>query len=232
MVATVLAALAFVQVTAPQPGDPFISPLRVRGAATVPFTLEITSWDGVILTSRKVTRTGPFVLSLRFAPGLYARGALIVHPRGGRVLEIPLGTRVVTIDGVVGVRPGMSPTEVAHAWGLSLHLSGPPGSVCLTAPVTVAGMSGYALFQSDRFSAVFLSRKAATDTGIRIGSTLADLRRVYGKRLESRPDKYVPGARNFFVKQQRQLRFDVSKRGRVTMIGFGDAGVRLVEGCS
>ncbi|HEY6030755.1 MAG TPA: hypothetical protein VIU44_09335, partial [Gaiellaceae bacterium] len=73
---------------------------------------------------------------------------------------------------------------------------------------------------------------AATDTGIRIGSTLADLRRVYGKRLESRPDKYEPGARNFFVTKRWQLRFDVSRRGRVTAIGFGDAGVRLVEGCS
>ena len=232
MVAAVLAALALVQVTAPQPGDPFVSPLRVTGAATVPFTLEVTNWDGLIVARRSVTRTGPFAVDVRFATTVYARGSLIVRPRGGRVVEIPLGTKVVTIDGVVGVRPGMSPTAVAHAWGVTLRLSGPSGLDCTTAPVTVAGMSGTALFQQNRFSAVFLDRKAATDTGIRIGSTLADLRRVYGKRLESRPDKYEPGARNFFLTERWQLRFDVSKRGRVTTIGFGDAGVRLVEGCS
>ena len=93
-------------------------------------------------------------------------------------------------------------------------------------------MSGYALFVRSRFGAVFMNRGAVDEAGIRIGSTVAQLRAAYGARLSSRPDKYVPGARNYFVKKRWQLRFDVSKAARVTMIGFGDANVRLVEGCA
>lgn len=231
MVAVLLAALALVQVTAPRPGDAYVSPLRVAGTASVPVTLEVANWDGLVVARQAVPKAGAFTVDLRFPLDLYARGELIVRPRGGRVLEIPLGTNPITIAGVLGVRPGMSPKAVAAAWHTTLRLTGTTASTCKEGPVTVAGMRGTVLFQANRFGAVFLTRGAATDTGIRIGSSVADLRRVY-PRLESRPDKYVPGARNLFVTKRYQLRFDVSKAGRVTRVGFGDASVRLVEGCA
>jgi hypothetical protein len=236
MLVTALAALllaAPVRVDAPQPGAPYVSPLRVRGTADVAFTLDLTNWDGLIVSHRTVARPGRFSLLLRFPKGLYARGALIVHPQGGRAIEIPLGTRVVSLQGLLGVRAGATPAQVRKAWGVKLPLSGPGGSTCRTAPVTVAGMTGYALFQDGRFGAAFFRKGAVADTGVRIGSTLAQLRRAYGSKLSSRPDKYVPGARNYFVGAKRaQLRFDVSKAGRVTTIAFGDESVRLVEGCA
>jgi len=142
------------------------------------------------------------------------------------------GAPVVSVRGLLGIRPGATPAQVRRAWHVRLPLQGPGGSTCRTGPVTVAGMTGYALFQGGRFGAAFFRRGAVTDTGIRIGSTVARLHRVYGTRLSSRPDKYVPGARNWFVGTRTQLRFDVSKAGRVTTIAFGDASVRLVEGCS
>jgi hypothetical protein len=87
-----------------------------------------------------------------------------------------------------------------------------------------------------RFGAVFLSRGAVTGRGIRIGSTLAEVRRAY-RPLSSRPNRFIPGARYYFVRRTAaphwELRIDVGPNRRVTRIVFGthDA-VRLDEACA
>ena len=139
---------------------------------------------------------------------------------------------VLGLNGAAGAIPGMTPAQLSRAWHVRVAPQYEPGMLCTSALVRVGGAWGTALFEGGRFSAVFFSGDVRTDTGIRIGSKTADLRRVYGARLESRPDKYVRGARNFFVKRRWQLRFDVTRDGTVTRIGFGNASVRLVEGCS
>lgn len=138
----------------------------------------------------------------------------------------------VTLDGVGGVRPGATAAAVSKAWNQPVVLGGGAGLDCSTAAVRIGPMIGYAIFVRGRFAAVFFDHGAVTDTRIRIGSPVAALRRAYGAKLTSRPDKYVSGARNYFVKKRWQLRFDVSPGGRVTRIGFGNAAVRLVEGCA
>jgi hypothetical protein len=55
--------------------------------------------------------------------------------------------------------------------------------------------------------------------------------------LGSRPDRYIHGGRQYFLRRKRlphwQLRFDVSPRKRVTQIVFGEGvSVRLDEGCA
>jgi hypothetical protein len=55
--------------------------------------------------------------------------------------------------------------------------------------------------------------------------------------LSFRPDRYIHGGRNFFLRRARaphwELRVDVSPDKRVTQIAFGDrASVRLDEGCA
>ena len=143
----------------------------------------------------------------------------------------------VTLDGVAGARPGMSVAAVSAAWGISLRPSYEVRSNCGTAPIERPGVKGHAIFTPrGRFGAVFFQGGAVTGRGIRIGSTLAQLRRAYPK-LSSRPDKYIHGARNYFVRRARaphwELRFDVSTRRRVTQIAFGErTAVRLVEGCA
>jgi hypothetical protein len=108
---------------------------------------------------------------------------------------------------------------------------------CGQAFLSRSGLSGYVLFMPrDRFGALFLRRGAVTGKGIRIGSTLADLRAAYSG-LSSRPDRYVHGGRQYFVRRARaphwELRFDVSPAARVTQIVFGAASsVRLDEGCA
>jgi hypothetical protein len=89
-----------------------------------------------------------------------------------------------------------------------------------------------------RFGAVFFRKGAGavTGRGIRIGSTLAQLRGAYPK-LSSRPDRYIHGGRNYFLRRARaphwELRIDVSPEKRVTQIAFGGrASVRLDEGCA
>ena len=142
----------------------------------------------------------------------------------------------VTLDGVGGVRPGLTERQVEARWGIRLRLDNAFGLECQPAPVRVGTLDGYAIFLRGRFGALFLRRGAVTGNGVRIGSTLTQLRRAYGRGLTSRPNKYTPGARDFFVRRARaphwQLRIDVSPRGRVTQIAFGDDAVRLVEGCA
>jgi hypothetical protein len=144
----------------------------------------------------------------------------------------------VTLDGVAGVRPGMPLAEVSDRWGVRLHPSYEVAPDCGPADIRgVAGLEGYAIFRPrDRFGAVFLSRGAITGRGIRIGSSLAQLRRAY-PATTSRADRYLHGARQYFVRRTAaphwELRIDVSAKKRVTRIVFGThEAVRLDEACA
>jgi hypothetical protein len=142
----------------------------------------------------------------------------------------------VTLDGVGGARPGMTAVAVSRAWNTPLRLDAPIRPGCQTAAISKGGMRGYALFERRRFGAVFFTRGARTPSGIAIGSSLDALRRAYRGRLTSKPHAYEHGARYYFLtrtsKPRWQIRLDVSVRGRVTRISFGNAAVRYTEGCA
>ncbi len=143
----------------------------------------------------------------------------------------------VTLDGVGGARPGMDVAAVSAAWGVALRPNYEVRPTCGTASIERRGIVGHAIFMPrGEFGAVFFRKGAVTGRGIRIGSTLAQLRRAYPK-LSSRPDRYSHGGRNYFLRRARaphwELRFDVSPAKRVTQIAFGErASVRLDEGCA
>jgi hypothetical protein len=143
----------------------------------------------------------------------------------------------VTVNGVDGARPGMSVEAVSAKWGVPLRPSYEVRPTCGTARIERPGIAGQAIFMPrGRFGAVFFRKGAVTGRGIRIGSTLAQLRRAYPK-LSSRPDRYIHGGRNYFLRRARvphwELRVDVSPEKRVTQIAFGErASVRLDEGCA
>ncbi len=143
----------------------------------------------------------------------------------------------VTLDGVAGARPGMSVAAVSAVWGVRLRPSYEVRPTCGTARIELPGIEGEVMVMPrGRFGAVYFRKGVVTGRGIRIGSTLAQLRRAYPK-LSSRPDKYIHGSRNYFLRRARaphwELRFDVSPASRVRQIAFGErTAVRLVEGCA
>jgi hypothetical protein len=145
----------------------------------------------------------------------------------------------VTLDGVGRAVPGMTPSQVAARWHVTLKLSPPigaPGSTCRTAAVSAGRMHGYALFEHNRLGAVFFGRGARTPSGIGIGSSEAALRRTYPGRLRREGHAYVQGGHYYFLTRRRsprwRIRFDTNARGRITQIGFGARAVSYVEGCA
>jgi hypothetical protein len=149
-----------------------------------------------------------------------------------------LGTPVrVTVDGVGGARPGMTVAAVSAKWGMRLRPDYEVRPTCGTASIERPGIRGQAIFMPrGRFGAVFFRKGAVTGRGIRIGSTLAQVRRAY-PNLTSRPDRYLHGSRNYFLRRARaphwELRIDVSPEKRVMQIAFGErTSVRLDEGCA
>jgi hypothetical protein len=139
----------------------------------------------------------------------------------------------VTLHGVGGVKPGMTPRQVSRAWGVPVVLgAASPGSPCQVAQISRGAVRGYAIFERRRFGAVFFKAGETTDTGIHRGSSLAALRAAYGARLKVYPDKYTPKAKTAFVGGAWKLRFDVNPLGKVTVIAFGAKPVTYVEGCS
>src|SRR5690606_27934926 len=108
------------------------------------------------------------------------------------------------------------------------------------AVIRAPGVRGYALFLDGAFDSVTFERgssaRVRTGKGIRIGSTMAQIRRAYGKRIRVRPDAYERGARNVFVTRYNrphwQLRMDVDAAGRVTAIGMGGESIRYAEACA
>jgi hypothetical protein len=151
---------------------------------------------------------------------------------GGNALPAP-----VTLDGVAGAVPGMTPEQVARRWGTRVDLGAEevsPG--CRTANVRKNAVRGYALFERGRFAAVWFERGAWTPSGIRIGSTRAALVRAYGSRLAWKRHAYEPGGWYAFLTRRMsprwRIRFDVSRFGKVSRIGFGARAVVYVEGCA
>jgi hypothetical protein len=164
--------------------------------------------------------------------------ALAVALAVAGVAAAALGTPArVTLDGVGGARPGMSAAAVSAAWGMPLRPDYEVRPNCGTARVARPGVVGQAIFMPrGRFGAVFFRKGAVTGRGIRIGSTLAQVRRAY-PNLSSRPDRYIHGGHNYFLRRARaphwELRVDVGPGKRVMQIAWGErASVRLDEGCA
>jgi hypothetical protein len=144
----------------------------------------------------------------------------------------------VTLDGVWGVRPGASLAAVAARWGIDLRPNYEVRRGCGEAEIRgLAGIEGYVVFMPrGQFGAVFFRQGAVTGRGIRIGSTLSELRRAY-RSLTTRPSRYLHGGWEYFARRRAaphwELRIDVDASKRVTRIVFGThTAVRLDEACA
>jgi hypothetical protein len=146
--------------------------------------------------------------------------------------------RVLTLDGAAGVHPGMSARHVDAIWGTRLKVEASGASAgCSTALVRIGPISGSLLFQDGLLEAGWFTHGVRTPSGVRVGSTLSELRRAYGSRLTREPALYTRHAWLYYLRRSQSphwlLRFDVSAPGRITSIGFGDNNyVRAQEGCA
>jgi hypothetical protein len=168
------------------------------------------------------------------AHALAAALMLAVVGAAAAALRAPLR---LSFDGAAGVRPGMSVAAVSARWGIRLRPDYEVRPTCGEARIGVAGIVGDAIFMPrGRFAGVFLRRGVVTDRGIRIGSTLAEVRRAY-PLLTSRSHRFLHGTREYFARRSVaphwELRIDVAPSRRVTQIAFGTrAAMRLDEGCA
>ena len=142
----------------------------------------------------------------------------------------------VTLDGVGGVVPGMTVRATAQVWGVTLVPRGGVTQGCAIAAVRKGSLHGSALFENGRFGAVWFDRGASTPSGIRIGSTRAQLVHAYGSRLHFVHNAYVHSAWYAFLTRRSsphwRIRFDVAPNRRVNQIGFGGRAVAYEEGCA
>jgi hypothetical protein len=148
----------------------------------------------------------------------------------------PLQPWHVDFASAQGVRPAMTVAEAARRWQVSFAFStGSDPTWCKIGGFSRDGVVGGALFESGRFHAVWFERGVIAPGGVRVGSGLADLRRVYGTRLRKTPNIYDPTRPLYFVRGGEAklfLEFFLTRTGRIKNIGFGDRAVFVQEGCN
>jgi hypothetical protein len=158
---------------------------------------------------------------------------------GGGTGSVAAATRPapwqITLAGVRGVRPGMTVATVTRLWHVRFSFSAGSAPGCKIGGFTKSPVEGGALFQDGTFDAVWFSRGVTTPEGVRIGSHVSDLRRIYGARLRHARNLYDPKRPLYYVRGGSSrwfLEFFADRRGRITKIGFGDRFVLVQEGCN
>lgn len=140
----------------------------------------------------------------------------------------------VTLGGVGGVLPGTPLRVVRKKWEVRLPtaVQQPGGEAYGYAPVCIGAVRGIVGFTGANLSgdvtrnltfnwAVFTAG-VQTDTGIRIGSSAADVRRIYGRKL--RGDVAHHELRIISARAPRTTIIFELDGNRVTEIGFGARG--------
>jgi len=203
-------------------GRLYVLRFAVRGCCDGPLTLTRLRVGG---DYRPVTR-GVCCMLTSLLLALAAVGGTASGELGSRLV----GARL-SLDGLAGVRPGMTPSQVRAAWRVPIVLSRsksiPPVRPCRMASIAIGPVRGYALFEAGHLGAVFFTAGVRTDRGIGVGSTLKMLTATYGaSRLLFSPAPNRTGVHVYtkarYGGDKRALRFDPDpKTGRLTQIGMG-----------
>ncbi|HEY8584533.1 MAG TPA: hypothetical protein VIL49_16355 [Capillimicrobium sp.] len=161
-------------------------------------------------------------------------GALL----GGAGLAAPAGAALgpdaaLSPGGLGPVRVGMTEREIERAAGIEVERDdyAGTGGAC-----TIASLGGrdYLLFRRAKLARITIdSRRYATRGGIRVGDRQRKVRRQHGGKVRRSPHAYTRGAYLDVGRRSPRLRYEVSGRGRVTVIHAGIAPeIGYVEACA
>jgi hypothetical protein len=141
----------------------------------------------------------------------------------------------VTFDGVGRLKVGLTPWEALK--GLDELVLGDDGAECAMVTLQSAECGLSVMLRSGRIARVDVDQGSyRTAEGIGIGSSEADLRRVYGAKLKSEPNHYIESGQDLRIEasvngQRRAILF-VVVNGKVESFRAGDANpVGWIEHC-
>ncbi len=169
------------------------------------------------------------------AAGL-ALAVVAVLPAAASAVAVSATSRI-TQNGLGSIRLGMTVTQAQTRTGQRIQndLFTPGDDACGIAQLFPQSLGVNMQTTNSRIWVINVSRRGiATRSGIRVGDRVPALRRAYGSRLHSQPNKYTPRARDYFVRfGQRRIKFYANPRGVIGQISSGRLPeVDFVEGCS
>ncbi len=129
----------------------------------------------------------------------------------------------------------MTVAEVARRWHVRFSFSTGSAPGCKIGGFRSAGVAGGALFQGGKFDAAWFDRGVTTPGGVHVGSSVSELRRTYGDRLQQEPNLYDAKRPLYYVRggsSRLFLEFFPTRNRQIERIGFGDPFVLAQEGCN
>lgn len=150
------------------------------------------------------------------------------------------GSWPLTHSGWGPVKIGMTRAQVAKALGAPLRGEAIETlDLCVEQSARSPAYRGMIfMFEDRRLTRISASSNSRvhTPSGVRVGSTAAEVRRAYGRKLQSGPHKYVGPPAEYLtywtVATKRGVRFETDERRRVARIHAGAASIEYVEGCA
>jgi hypothetical protein len=162
----------------------------------------------------------------------------------------PAAEPVLTAEGYGPLRIGMTLDEVEAALGPDSDPAadgGPEPESCDQFRPARAPEGLLVMIEDGRLTRISLhdGSTVATDRGLRVGATRAEVKAAHGPELRSEPHEYESpegeyltiwtredrGPDGFPGPEARGIRYEVASDGKVAIIHAGGPSIQLVEGC-
>ena len=173
------------------------------------------------------------------------------EPASNAAAPAPAAEPVLTAEGYGPLRIGMTLAEVTAALGADSDpgaVGGPEPESCDQFRPARAPEGLLVMIEEGRLTRISLHGEAAvaTDRGLRLGATPAQVRAAYGAAVEAEPHEYQdPPAEYLTIRAKggnsapggvaepgsRGIRYEVGQEGRVETIHAGGPSIQYVEGC-
>jgi hypothetical protein len=160
-------------------------------------------------------------------------------PEPGEASGAPASSQLATFAGYGDLKLGSTTEQARQAWGGELNSSTPSeaGACYQLTPKWATDKADVAfMIEGDHFVRydVTTAKEVAPDGG-KVGMTEAELRALYGARLQAIPHKYVEGGKYLSVEAPggAKLVFETDADGKVTSWRVGlPPQIDYVEGCA